>query len=77
MANNLDYFYLVIVQLAIDAIAHILNVQREEIMAVCVCAHACGHLFRCVCVCVSAFECVLHTRQNRGMVSHFPVQYCQ
>lgn len=79
VANYLDYFYLVIVVLAIEAIAPILNLHHKEIMAFCVswcvCMRACGHLF--MCVCESAFECVLHTRQNHGMVSHFPVQYCR
>ncbi len=55
VANYLDYFYLVIVELAIEVIAHILNLHHREIMADCmifVCVHNCGYLFRGVCVCV-------------------------
>lgn len=50
LANYLDYFYLVIVELVIEAIADILNLHCREIIVICVCVHACGHLFSRVCV---------------------------
>lgn len=59
MANYLDYFYLVIVELDIEGVAHILIL--EMVMRVCVCMHAPGQLFRDVCVCVCVRTCIYPT----------------